>query len=246
VLSSGLSARSPDARVGAFAAYALVMLAQIALPLHADAIASAIAGVSDSGPGYSASCNQASAGAEVECDLSAPAPDEYLAEAISSASASFGDLSVAATAGSTDWDAGARASASFNSDVIFSQTGMITGTWLINYDGGGDEGYPTPDIQIMGTDVYIPYDPEESGGSGSFDLPITFTYSGVPIDISVAISEEAGSPGGEGANGSVQLVGFSSDYTVLPDAPEPGTLWLTGIAVSALALFRRSSHRFLS
>jgi hypothetical protein len=213
-------------------------LCLITLPLHAGAITSVDAFVSETGPPFDAlSCNQTSNGAEAQCDLGSPS-----GSASSSASASFGNLFVAAGAGALgdgQWQASAQASASFGSDVIFSQTGTITGTWFITYDGGGDEGSPTPDIQIMGTDVYIPFNPGRSEAEGGFYLPITFIYSGGPIDISAALLEYASSPGGESGIGSVQLVGFSSDYTMVPVVPEPGTGGVTGVALLALIFFGR-------
>lgn len=243
MLSFVLSARLPGARVGAFAAYALVTLGLTMLPLHAAAIASAEAGLTQTGPPFnSTSCSQTSAGAVVQCDLSSPFSVDDSGQAISSASASFGDLSVAATAGSNNYNAGSQASASFSSDVMFSQAGTITGTWLITYQAGGDEGIWFPEITIMGTAVPVcTVNCGGEGGSveGQFSISIPFTYSGGPLAVSAALFDFASGPGGEGGSASIQLVGFSNDYTMMPDAPEPGTLWLTGMALPALAFFRR-------
>jgi hypothetical protein len=217
-------------------------------PLHAGAITSIDASVEETGPPFSwVNCDQSSAGAGVQCNLNSPATDNPSSSASSSASASFGNLSVAAGAGSLGdglWQAGAQASASFSSDVIFSETGTITGTWFISYAGGGDEGNPAPDIQIMGTNVSIPFDPGASEAEGGFFVPITFTYSGGPIDISAALFENAASPGGESGGGSIQLVGFSTDYTMVPVVPETGTAGLTGMALLALVFFGRKMGAF--
>ncbi len=168
-------------------------------PLHAGAITSIDAFVEETGPPFSwVSCDQTSAGAGVQCNLNSPATDNPSSSANSSASASFGNLSVAAGAGSLGeglWQASAQASASFSSDVIFSETGTITGTWFISYAGGGDEGTPVPDIQIMGTNVSIPFNAGASEAEGGFFVPITFTYSGGPIDVSAALFRERREPG---------------------------------------------------
>lgn len=222
MLSSALAFGWTGARLAGAAA--LVALGLIPFPLHASAIATA--GADLYGPGNSQACDQTSNGTETQCSFTASgnATD-------AEASASFGSLLAQTDAGAEDpWGASAQASASFSSNVIFGQTGTITGTWLVNWGQGGDEYVPGEPglLTIMGTDVDFLFEP-----TGEFYVAVPFTYSGGPMAVSAAEFLDAESPGSQGFYIDLQLVGFSSGYTMIPDVPEPGTLGLTGMALLA-------------
>jgi hypothetical protein len=233
VLSSAPSFPSAGAR--AAGAAALVALWLIALPLHGSAIATA--GAELYGPGNSQACDQTTNGPETQCSFTASG-NATEAEA----SASFGSLFAQADAGAEDpLGATAQASASFSSNVIFEQTGTITGTWLVNWGQGGDTYFPGEPglLAIMGTDVDFMFEP-----TSGFSVVVPFTYAGGPMAISAAEFLDAESPGSQGFYINLQLVGFSSDYTMLPDVPEPGTLGLTGIALLAGAFVWRVRRHY--
>ena len=204
--------------------FALVLLCLMTLPLHAGAIATAD-GVLD-GPAYLESCDQTSSGPEVQCALEASGNG-----ATAEASASFGFLLAQTDAGAGEnWGATAEASASFSSNVTFAQTGIVTGTWFVSWSQGGDEGIPNEPglLTIMGTDVSFEF--ELPGG---FFVTVPFNYSGGPVDVSALTAMDAESPGSQASFMTLQLIGFSSTYTVIPDVPEPGTLGLVGLALLA-------------
>lgn len=211
---------------GARAAGAAALFALCLIPFPLDASAIATAGADLYGPAGSQACEQTTNGTETQCSFTASG-NATEAEA----SAGFGSLSAQTDAGAEDpWGASAQASASFSSNVIFAQTGTITGMWLVNWGQGGDEYVPGEPglLTIMGTDVDFLFEP-----TGGFYLAVPFTYSGGPMAVSAAEFLDAESPGSQGFYIDLQLVGFSSGYAMAPDVPEPGTLGLTGLALVA-------------
>jgi hypothetical protein len=221
---------------------ALVALFLATLPVHAGTIATA--GATLLGSGVSPSCDQISRGTEVGCNLNSPGG---IASAFSSASAGFGVLSVSAGAGTfnnNNWQAIGEGISSFSSKLAFWQTGVITGTWFVSYTEAGDiAGAPPGSLAIMGTLVPFPNCGVGNDCGGGFFIPVTFMSSGGPIDVSAIAQVVDDTPGSEYSSISVQLVGFSSDYTILADAPEPGTFGLTGIALLLVLPFIRRLRR---
>jgi hypothetical protein len=203
--------------------------------MHAGNIATVEASTYESVPVFQ-NCSYTSDGPLVQCHLlSADQEDSSDSEA----SASFGNLFAEADAGNDGSDFGGASSsamASFSADVIFAQTGMITGTWFVTYSQVAPSGVSCMgDVIVMGLTVSC---------SHTFTITIPFEYSGGPITISASELVFASTPFGEEGTFNVQLISFSSAYTVLP---EPGTFGLIGAPLLALSFVRlRRRPNFLT
>lgn len=190
----------------------------LALTAQADAITNIEANL----PLQEQICTASSGGSLIGCQ-----ENGFGAGALAEASATFGDLFAEVSAGSYNnqvAEAVATASASFDSEVSFSQPGTITGTWSLVILQN-DEGVSCCDsgATIMGNGY----------GCGDVEhciITIPFTYTGGEIDISASESLLAASPWQEGTIQTLQLMSFSEPYSVV-GAPEPGMLGLLGLGL---------------
>lgn len=201
----------------------------LALAAQADAITNIEANL----PLQEQGCTASSGGSLIGCQ-----ENGFGAGALAEASATFGNLFTEVSAGSYNnqvAEAVATASASFDSEVSFSQPGTIIGTWSLVILQN-DEGVLccASGATIMGT----------SYGCGTSEhciITIPFTYTGGEIDISASESLLAASPWQEGTIQTLQLMSFSEPYSVA-GAPEPGMLGLVGITLVGLLARKRARN----